>query len=164
MDTISIRKAKQEELNELLLLNQANVPHVGSIALGRMIHLYNQSSCFQVAEVESTPAGFVIAFGPTVDYDSPNFLFFKERYENFIYIDRIAIADEYRRQGIGTLLYDRVKEVAGERNIPLMSCEYNLWPKNEISRLFHENYGFKEVGKQETEGGTHSVSLQVLNI
>ncbi len=164
MDNIYIRKANQKELNELLLLNQANIPHVGSITLDRMMHLYNQSSCFLVAEVESTKAGFVIAFGPTADYDSPNFLFFKERYQSFIYIDRIAITDKYRRQGIGTLLYDRVKEVARGQSIPLMSCEYNLWPKNEISGLFHEKYGFNEVGRQKTEVGTHTVSLQVLEI
>jgi predicted GNAT superfamily acetyltransferase len=42
-----------------------------------------------------------------------------------------------------------------------MACEYNLRPKNEVSRQFHRRYGFKEVGTQETENGKKTVSLQI---
>jgi predicted GNAT superfamily acetyltransferase len=45
-----------------------------------------------------------------------------------------------------------------------MTCEYNLRPKNEISRQFHQKYGFKEVGTQKTENSKKTVSLQIKQV
>jgi hypothetical protein len=45
-----------------------------------------------------------------------------------------------------------------------MTCEYNLQPQNEISRKFHQRYGFIEVGTQETENGKKTVSLQIKEV
>jgi predicted GNAT superfamily acetyltransferase len=45
-----------------------------------------------------------------------------------------------------------------------MTCEYNLHPKNEESRLFHQRYGFQEVGTEETENGRKTVSLQIKRV
>ena len=103
----------------------------------------------------------LIAFDPASDYKSLNYLWFKKHYESFIYIDRIVIAADYRRKGIGLALYKHLEASAGELKIPIMACEYNLRPKNETSRIFHREYGFKEVGRQETEGGHKTVSLQI---
>ena len=35
---------------------------------------------------------FLLAFDEASDYDSPNFLWFRERYPRFAYVDRIAVA------------------------------------------------------------------------
>jgi hypothetical protein len=48
--------------------------------------------------------------------------------------------------------------------MPIMTCEYNLRPQNEISRQFHQRYGFKEVGTQITENGKKTVSLQIKQV
>jgi len=62
------------------------------------------------------------------------------------------------------LLYQNLEHFAAQRNMPFMACEYNLQPKNEISRQFHQKYGFKEVGTQKTENGKKTVSLQIKRV
>jgi hypothetical protein len=41
-----------------------------------------------------------------------------------------------------------------------VTCEYNLFPPNEPSRLFHDRFGFREQGTQWVASGTKRVSLQ----
>jgi len=164
MKKFKIRNARRDDLEHLLELNQSNLPHVGSITQREMEHLHSQAICFRVAEFNGQTAGFLIAFDPEADYASLNFLWFKKRYPNFVYIDRIAIAAEARRKGIASSLYQDLEHFAGERQIPLMACEYNLQPKNDVSRQFHQRYGFNEVGTQETENGKKTVSLQIKQV
>lgn len=40
-------------------------------------------------------------------------------------------------------------------------CEYNIVPPNEPSRIFHDKFGFHEVGSQWLGKGSKQVSLQV---
>ncbi len=164
MKEIIIRKASRDDLEHLLELNQSNLPHVGSITLSDMEHLHSQAIYFRVAEIDGQTAGFLIAFDPEADYSSLNFLWFKKRYSTFIYIDRITVAAEARRKGIACSLYRDLEHFAEERKIPLMACEYNLRPKNDISRQFHQKFGFNEVGIQETENGKKTVSLQIKQV
>jgi len=49
---------------------------------------------------------------------------------------------------------------ARDHAIPLVTCEYNIVPPNEPSRLFHDRFGFKEQGTQWLANGTKRVSLQ----
>jgi len=161
MKALTIRNVRPDELAQLLVLNQSNLPHVGSISMRDMQHLYNQAIYFRVAELNDQPAGFLIAFEPRADYGSLNFLWFKKRYPSFVYIDRIVIAAEARRKSIASALYRNLEDFAVQRHIPQMACEYNLRPPNEISRQFHRRYGFKNAGTQETENGKKTVSLQI---
>ena len=164
MNKIIIRKVSRDDLEPLLELNQSNLPHVGSITLSDMEHLHHQAIYFRVAEFNGQTAGFLIAFDPEADYTSPNFMWFKKRYAVFICIDRIAVAADARRKGIACSVYRDLEHFAAERKIPLMACEYNLRPKNDISRKFHQKYGFNEVGTQETENGKKTVSLQIKQV
>jgi len=129
-----------------------------------MERLHRQAVYFRVAEPEGQTAGFLIAFDPQADYNSLNFQWFKKRYKNFVYIDRIVVAPDSRRKGIAFLLYQNLEHFAAQRNMPIMACEYNLRPKNEISRQFHQKYGFNEVGTQKTENGKKTVSLQIKQV
>jgi predicted GNAT superfamily acetyltransferase len=164
MSTIHIRNAGRNDLENLLALNQANLPHVGSISMLDFEHLHNQAAYFRVAELDRQRAGFLIALEPEADYNSLNFLWFQRHYKAFIYIDRIIIAPEARRQRMAFRLYRDLEHFAVQRKIPIMACEYNLRPKNELSRQFHEKYGFTEVGTQETENGEKTVSLQIKSV
>jgi predicted GNAT superfamily acetyltransferase len=164
MKKINIRDVLPDELAQLLALNQSNLPHVGAISLAEMQHLHSQASYFRVAEFKDQISGFLIAFDPQADYGSLNFLWFKKRYPDFVYIDRIIIVAGARRKGIAFALYRDLEDFAAQRHIPLMTCEYNLQPQNEISRKFHQRYGFIEVGTQETENGKKTVSLQIKEV
>ena len=161
MKTDRIKDAGRDDLENLLALNQSNLPHVGSISMPDLEHLYSEAVYFRIAEIKEQTAGFLIAFEPEAEYGSLNFLWFKKHYNAFIYIDRIVVAPEARRRGIAVSLYRDLENFAAERKIPIMACEYNLQPQNEISRQFHEKYGFKEAGTQDTEHGKKTVSLQI---
>ncbi|TFG92465.1 MAG: GNAT family N-acetyltransferase [Syntrophobacterales bacterium] len=161
MKDLHVRDVTADELPELFELNQANTPHVGSISFGDMENLYGRAVYFRVAESAHRIVGFLIAFDPFAEYDSLNFLWFKKRFDSFVYIDRIVVVPDGRRYGVASLLYRDLEVLAGERKVPIMTCEYNLRPQNEISRVFHRSYGFEEVGRQETQQGKKYVSLQV---
>lgn len=161
---LQIRDVRQGDLKYLLHLNQTSLPHVNSISLEDLKNFQNQSVCFRVAELKGKPAGFLIAFDPDAVYDSLNFLWVRERYETFVYIDRIIVAPEARRQGIAFRLYKDLEMFSRTKGIPIMTCEYNLRPENEQSRLFHEKYGFEEVGTLEIENGKKTVSLQIKQV
>ena len=161
MNNILIQDALYYHLEDVHRLNQDNLPHVGSIGIPDMVHLHKEAIYFRIAVAGEEIAGALIAFDPKAGYKSPNFLWFKEHYNAFIYIDRIMIAPNYRRKGLAFRLYEDLEMFAKKRKLPIMACEYNLQPRNETSRLFHRRYGFKEVGQQDTEGGKKTVSLQI---
>jgi predicted GNAT superfamily acetyltransferase len=164
MTSLIIRDVRKDDLSYLQEINQSNLPHVGSISMPDLEYLHSQAVYFRVAEFEGQTAGFFIAFEPEAAYGSLNFLWFKKHYKAFVYIDRIVVAPEARRKGIAVRLYQDLEHFAAERKIPIMTCEYNLRPKNEVSRQFHQRYGFKEVGTQETENGKKTVSLQIKQV
>ena len=71
--SLKIRDVRIDDLNDLLELNQSNLPHVGSISMSDMEHLYRQAVYFRVTKSERQTAGFLIAFDPLADYHSLNF-------------------------------------------------------------------------------------------
>jgi predicted GNAT superfamily acetyltransferase len=56
---------------------------------------------FRVADEGGTVAGFLIAMTPGVAYDCENFEWFRARYDSFVYVDRIVVAEEARGRGVG---------------------------------------------------------------
>lgn len=164
MSELQIRDVRTDDLGHLLDLNQSNLPHVSSVSLRDLKHFQDQAIYFRVAESDGQIAGFLLVLDPAADYASPNFLWFKKHYKTFVYIDRIIVAPEARRKGIAFRLYKDLEMFTKKRGITIMTCEYNLRPKNEESRLFHQKYGFEEVGTQETENGKKTVSFQIKRV
>ena len=158
---IALRSATAADWADVLALNQAHLPHVSALTPASLRRLYERAIYFRLAEAAGTLVGFLIALDPPAEYGSPNFLWFKVRYERFVYIDRIAVDAARRRHGIGRRLYEDLEKVAGERGFDLLTCEYNLRPPNEDSARFHGRCGFVEMGRQDTERGQKTVSLQI---
>jgi predicted GNAT superfamily acetyltransferase len=80
-----------------------------------------------------------------------------------MYVDRILIDPAFQGQGLGRAFYDDLKKFSKELT-PILTCEVNLKPPNDGSILFHEKYGFEQVGTQETEDGKKEVSLMAYKI
>ena len=78
--------------------------------------------------------------------------FFNSKDDPFLCIDRIAIKDTYRRQGLGSMLYEKL-EMA--EYLEYKCCEVNTLPRNDASLSFHERFGFREVGTKDYDD--HSV-------
>jgi hypothetical protein len=64
--------------------------------LAKLTRISKEAGFFQVAISGEEVAGFLLAFLPEAEYDNSNFLWFKVRYERFIYIDRQTI---YSQEG-----------------------------------------------------------------
>lgn len=150
------------DLDEVLDLNQANVPHVGELDRVRLSSIVEECSMAVAARrQDGSLAGFVMVLGPDAAYDSPNYRWFADRYDDFRDVDRIAVDTTMHRSGLGRRLYGAVFDHARAAGAPIVTAEVNVEPPNPVSMAFHTSMGFAEVGRQSTYGGSVTVSLLV---
>ena len=145
-------------LEEVLALNEVSVPAVNSLDLEQMHWFHDNAPYFRCVRIDDRLAAFLIGLGPGLDYASPNYQWFCRKHERFGYIDRVAVAEEFRRHGIASRLYDDFADALRGR-VPVMTCEVNIRPPNETSMAYHLRQGFVNVATQETDGGTKEVAL-----
>lgn len=155
---IAIRDVREHELDSVLALNNAAGPTILPLDTARIRWFYENADYFRVAEADGHLAGFLMAMRDSAHYDSPNFLWFRARYPQFCYIDRIVVARPYRGLGLGRVFYADATSYA-EVRVPVLSCEVFLEPRDDVSVLFHGTYGFHEVGQQLMPGVGKRVSL-----
>lgn len=153
-----------DDLGSALVLNNAAVPHVNEIDADRLAELRSLSSLSVAARLDGSLVGFAIVMAPGVPYDSPNYRWFNERHDDVRYLDRIVVAPEVRRRGVGSALYSAVFDHARAEGCTLVGCEVNLEPPNPDSQAFHRSLGFVEVGRQSTYGDTVEVQLLLLEV
>lgn len=147
---------RPDELEIVRNLNNAALPAVNELSDAALASLVREAELALTLRQDGALGGFLIAFAPGSDYASPNYRWFSDRYPDFLYVDRIVVAPQARGQGLGRALYRAVFDQAAGR--PLC-CEVNLRPPNESSLRFHHSLSFREVGRQETEGGEKEVAL-----
>ncbi len=99
----------------------------------------------------------LIAFDEGADYASPNFLWFRERYPRFAYVDRVVTAPHARGRGLARRLYLDLFDAAKAAGHNRIVCEVNREPPNPASDAFHAALGFTEVGEAEIHGGSKTV-------
>lgn len=109
-----------------------------------------------VVDVDGEVAAFAIAYAPGAPYNSPNYRWHSERFNDFVYLDRIVVDPAFRRRGIAGSLYDVIEAVAVEHG--RMVCEVNSDPPNDVSLAFHAARGYRVVGEQTLADG-HRVAM-----
>lgn len=156
--TLRLRAYHPDDLPAIHAINEAAYPAVGTETLEDLGAIADESIIALVAEDgEAGPvAGFCLVLAPGADYDSMNYLWFVERYDDFVYLDRVAISPDFQRRGLGRTMYAEVERLAAERRPGArhFTLEVNLRPRNDQSLAFHAGLGFVEVGQQETDYGT----------
>ena len=161
MQSAVIRNAAPTDFEAICALNLAEVQHTSAMDVARLTQL-NAMSCYhKVASLGGVVSAFLLAMRDGSPYVNENFEWFSKRYERFIYVDRVVVSRAARGLRLGSLLYEDIFNHARSNAIPLVTCEYNIVPLNEASRLFHEKFGFKEQGTLWLANGTKQVSLQV---
>ena len=152
-----ILRIEQSDFVEVLALNEESVPHVSSISSEELQWFFDNAAFLQVAKIDARFAGFLIGLRPGTDYASPNYRWFCDNYEDFAYVDRVAVSKWARRQGVAESLYNAF--ASSQSDAPVMTCEVNIRPSNDTSMLYHERMGFRQVGSQETNGGEKEVAF-----
>ncbi len=155
---LAIRDVSEHDLDDVLALNNAAGQSILALDAAHLRYFFERAEYFRVAEIDGHLAGFLIALREGSDYPSPNYRWFSGHYDAFVYIDRIVIANAYRRHGLGRIFYCDVTSYA-EVRVPLLTCEVFLEPHDDVAVLFHGTYGFQEVGQQRVGAQERQVSL-----
>ena len=133
-------------VSDIYSINQDNVPEVGSLdSLDQQKKLLSVSSYHSILLEDDELIGFAICFRESRPYWSENYKYFENKLDRFLYVDRIAIRNDYRRQGHAKRMYEDIFDFAGQDGL-IVTAEVNTKPANEGSIRFHEYMGFKEVG------------------
>lgn len=131
-------------LARLHSLNQAHAVELSSLTPERLEQLVTIAFA---ALADNDGDALLLAFDQDGDYDSPNFLWFRERYPRFVYVDRVVVSETRRGEGLARQLYERLFAQAVAAGHDSVVCEVNYDPPNPASDLFHEKLGFREVGR-----------------
>jgi len=123
-----------------------------------------QVALHRVIEHDGRIEAFLLALREGADYDSPNYRWFAQRHARFLYVNRIVVAADTQAPGAGSRLYREVYALASRDGVPLIACEFDIEPPNPASERFHARLGFREVGRQQLDGGSKTVSLQALDV
>jgi predicted GNAT superfamily acetyltransferase len=154
---IKIRDITRDDFPEILHLNEQALPQVSPVDSEKLNWFTQVAPYFRVAVANNKVAGFLIAIAEDCVYPSQYFQWFCERYDRFIYVDRIIVSDWARGNRIAWRLYEDLEQFAITNTYPLTADVYSQ-PPNEISLTFHEKYGFRVVGTQSVENGTKEVT------
>jgi predicted GNAT superfamily acetyltransferase len=161
VQNVAIRNAAPRDFETICALNLVEVLHTSAMDVARLTALSAISCYHKVASLDGIVSAFLLAMGNNSPYVNENFEWFAKRYERFIYVDRVVVSRASRGLRLASLLYEDIFRYARSTAVPLITCEYNIVPPNEPSRLFHEKFGFKEQGSLWVANGTKQVSLQV---
>jgi len=150
---VIIRDAEEKDFQIITRMNTSVVDRTSPMDEARVRELDQLAHYHRVVEIGDQVAGFLLAMADSAPYENLNFDWFSERYDQFIYIDRIVIDEVFTGQKLGTYLYRDLFETAKAEGFARVLCEYNLLPANLPSREFHRRLGFTEVGRRTEAGG-----------
>jgi len=159
---VSICDAHKKDYPAIVTLNDNAVEFTSPMDLERLSYLASLAAYFRIAVSDGQVVAFLLAMKEGVSYQNDNYGWFSSRYESFLYIDRVVVAGEFQGSGIGTKLYRDIFSYARQGQIPILTCEINAVPPNEVSAAFHARLGFSEVGSQWICNGQKKVSMQAI--
>ena len=150
-----VRNIEIADLARALEINNANTPGVSELTLAELqLDFKNSLHALAIDNEHGEVCAFCITFAQDASDAGDNHRWFAERYESFVYLDRIAIDSDYQNRGLGVQLYQSVEyEMLQSVEHSMLCCEVNLEPPNPGSLRFHQRIGFKECGVESTAPG-----------
>ena len=142
---LTIREATPEDRPAILEMNNQAVPAVNPHDVASLDELLAIADRTWVVDDNGALGGLLVAFAPGAGYQSKNYRWLSERYDNFGYVDRIVVAETHRRLGLAGRLYEALAEHASARGRDRLLCEVNVEPPNPQSIAFHEANGWQAV-------------------
>ena len=156
LHTFSDGTYNEAQLQSIYDLNQANTPEVGSLKSTNHLKKLIELSAYNLLVLyDDEIVGFIICMREGSVYRSENYKFFVQKLKKFLYVDRVAIDEQYRRAGLGQAIYENIFIHAAKNDLQI-ALEVNTQPVNQPSLNFHEKMGFDKVGAKNFED--HSVA------
>jgi hypothetical protein len=155
---LSVGPLTETDLAGALALNNTAEPHVPATTEDGLRRLLGFARIALSARRDGELLGLLIGLAPGTGHDSPYYAWFCARYRDFLYVDRIVVAQAARGLGVGRALY-----AAAEALPPLaprVCCEVNELPPNPASLAFHTAIGFRAVGRVETNRQKRVIMLE----
>lgn len=157
---LDLRSPTTADVGSLLDLNNAAAPAVNRLPAPDLARLVDVAAWARVAVVGDTVVGGLVALeGPGLDYESENYAWFSDRFDSFLYVDRVVVSTARRGAGIGSGLYRALLGHAEDVGHRVVCAEVNVRPANPGSLRFHDRHGFEAIGEQDTKGGTVRVRM-----
>ncbi|RBP12279.1 hypothetical protein DFR50_114109 [Roseiarcus fermentans] len=144
------RRDASRASSALLALNNAHAEALSRLSADALTGL--MASAFLTLRAGDCDA-FLIALDQDAGYDSPNFLWFRARFERFVYVDRVAVAPHARGRGLARTLYQALFRRARAAGHERIVAEVNADPPNPASDAFHAAMGFVVVGSARLTNG-----------
>lgn len=141
----------------LLAMNNAAVPAVNLLSTAELTALAGMGSVRMVRGTQ--PEGFIVLIPPGAAYDSDNYAFFSERFDAFLYVDRVVVAEGARGSGVGRALYADAMARARAEGRQRLCSEVNVRPPNPVSMAFHTRLGFDVIAERESAGSGKRVAM-----
>lgn len=159
------RPVVPRDLPRLLTLNNAAVPNVNALTLAQLTELVRISTVALTAQAltaqhDHEPACLLLALSPGEPYDSANYRWFSEHSPDFLYLDRIVVAQRARSAGLGARLHAELCAHARALGLGRITCEVNVVPPNPGSYRFHTRLGFSTVGRLSSADGKEVVLME----
>ena len=130
----------------VMVLNAAAANYVDPLGPDRLDWFRLIAAHAVVVELEGKVVAFVLTFTPGSAHDSLDFQWFTATYaDRFLHLDRIVVAEEHRRKGIGTMVYRAVERAA--KPFDRLVCQIRSDPPSVAALAFHAARDFVEVGK-----------------
>lgn len=150
------------DYDAIVAINNATVPAMNEQRPESMRWLVEHAAYARVVTDNEGIAAFLLGLERGTGYHSPNYQWFSDRYDDFLYVDRIAVASRARRLGLGSALYDDMASFARGRWSCILA-EINLEPPNPETAAFHKRHGFEHVGElRHTYEGAHAGVVEML--
>ncbi|AMY00843.1 GNAT family N-acetyltransferase [Mesorhizobium ciceri] len=149
-----IARVSAQDEAAILALNNEHAAELSWLEAERLSFLLGEA--FYTRRIGDLEA-FIMTFDKDARYDSPNFLWFRERYERFVYVDRVVVAAHARGRGHARRLYQDLFGHVERAGHTLVTCEVNTAPPNPASDAFHAALGFVEAGGAVIHGGKKAV-------
>jgi predicted GNAT superfamily acetyltransferase len=138
----------------LLALNNDHAVELSPLTFRELDQIIRAS--FFSATINASEA-LLIALDQSSAYEHVNFLWFRQRYERFVYVDRVVTSPSARGKGYARALYLDLFRRAKSAGHTQILCEVNLDPPNPVSDAFHTSLGFDEVGRAVIYDGAKTV-------
>lgn len=155
------RDFAREDLDWMHDLNEDHAAELSSVSRRVLETLVSQSTMCLCIDPK---AAFLLVMDQDADYDSPNFLWFKQKAARFLYVDRIVVSAAHRRKGLARQLYQELIQYAQAHDHTRIFAEVNSNPPNPKSDAFHAALGFEVIGGALLEDRGKSVRYLSLSL